>query len=119
MTFNPIDNGGASIGAGKVDTFNELQEIDFSTLDFDAIEKKASLFVKGTKFVAVGEEVKLVSVEKDGKIIYEDDGKMQFAGSQSELAEYKNEEDNAFKGFWGGFFGKPKSAFDRNKSNFA
>lgn len=118
MSFDPINDKSAAIGAGKADKVNELQEIDFSNLDFGEIEKRASIFVDKTKFVPVDEQVKLVSVEKNGKIIYEDEGKMQLANSQAELAEMKNEDDNAIKGFLGGFFGKSKSMFNKKDDNF-
>lgn len=106
MSFNPIDDNKPAMGAMAAGKMNELPEIDLAEIDFKEIEKKASIFVKDTKFVPVDEQVKLVSVEKNGKLIYEDEGRMQLANSQLDLAEMKNEDDTLIKGFLGGFFGK-------------
>lgn len=113
MSFNPIDDKKPVPGVKPVERISEIPELDLADVDFKEIEKKASIFVKDTKFVPVDEEVKLVSVEKNGKIIYEDDGKMQLANSQAELAEMKNEDDLNFTGLLGGFFGKSKSMFNK------
>lgn len=113
MSFNPIDDKKPAPGVKPMEKISEIPELDLADIDFKEIEKKASIFVKDTKFVPVDEEVKLVSVEKNGKIIYEDDGKMQLANSQAELAEMKNEEDFNLPGLLGGFFGKSKSMFNK------
>lgn len=118
MSFNPIDDNKPAMGAMAAGKMNELPEIDLAEIDFKEIEKKASIFVKDTKFVPVDEQVKLVSVEKNGKLIYEDECRMQLANSQLDLAEMKNEDDTLIKGFLGGFFGKSKSMFDKKDDNF-
>ena len=115
MSFDPIDNSKNIPGAKPADMSTDLPEFALADIDFAAIEIKASIFVKDTKFVPVDEQVKLVSVEKNG-IIYEDEGKMQLANSQTELAETKLDEDFNITGFFGGFFGK-KSMFNKKNDN--
>ena len=115
MSFDPIDNSKNIPGAKPADMPSDLPEFTLADIDFAAIEKKASIFVKDTKFVPVDEQVKLVSVEKNG-IIYEDEGKMQLANSQTELAENKLDEDFNITGFFSGFFGK-KSMFNKKNDN--
>ncbi len=118
-SFNPINDKNPLSGAMPVDKVNDLPEFDLADIDFKEIEKKASIFVKDTKFVEVDETVKLVDVAKNGKIIYEDNNGMKLADSQLDLAETMTEDDNAIKGFLGGFFGKSKSMFNKNNGNFA
>ncbi len=111
MSINPIDDKKNV----TLDKSADLPEFGLADIDFEAIEQKASIFVKDTKFVPVDEQVKLVSVEKNG-IIYEDDGKMQLVNSQTELAENKLDDDFNLSGFFGGFLGK-KSMFSTKKNN--
>ena len=93
MSFNPDNDRIVKLDTiTPVEKINELAELNSEEVDFQAIEQKASIFAKDAKFVPVDESVKLVSVEKNGKIIYENDGKMQLAESQLELAETKNDE---------------------------
>ena len=107
MSFNPDNDRIVNVDAiTPVEKINELTELNLEDVDFQAIEQKASIFIKDAKFVPVEESVKLISVEKNGKIIYENDGKMQLAESQLELAESKNDEPK-ISGFLG-FFGKSK-----------
>ena len=60
-------------------------------------------------------------LEKDGKkIIYEDNGQMHLAPSQTELAEefINSGEDKAkFSEIFGGFFGRSKSMFNNKKDD--
>lgn len=111
MSINPIDDKKNV----TLDKSADLPEFGLADIDFEAIEQKASIFVKDTKFVPVDEQVKLVSVEKNG-IIYEDDGKMQLVNSQTELAENKLDDDFNLSGFFGGFLGR-KSMFSNKKNN--
>ena len=64
MSFDPIDNSKNIPGAKPADMPADLPEFTLADIDFEAIERKASIFVKDTKFVPVDEQVKLVSVEK-------------------------------------------------------
>ena len=114
MSIDPIDNKSVS-GFNPADQNTELPEFGLAEIDFEAIEKKASIFVKDTKFVPVDEQVKLVNVKKNG-IIYDENGKMQLANSQTELAENKLDDDFNLSGFFGGFFGK-KSMFSKKQDN--
>ncbi len=117
MSFNPDNDKIVRVDAvTPVEKINELSELSSEDVDFQEIEKKASIFAKGAKFVPVDEAVKLVSVEKNGKIIYEDSGKMQLADSQLELAESKNE-DQKMSGFLG-FFGKSKAFGKKDDERF-
>ncbi len=101
----------------------ELPQIDFELSDStkEKLEKEASLFAK--KFVPANDDktVRLVEVAKDGKkIIYEDNGQMHLAPSQTELAEefINSGEDKAkFSEIFGGFFGRSKSMFNNKKDD--
>lgn len=107
MSFSPDNDRIVKIDTiTPVEKINELAELNLEEVDFSAIEQKASIFSKDAKFVPIEESVKLVSVEKNGKIIYENEGRMQLAESQLELAESKN--DELKKSDFLGFFGKSK-----------
>ena len=80
------------------------------------LKKKASIFVKDAKFTPVDEAVKLVSVEKNGKIIYEDQGRMQLVESQQDLAQLKN--DTPLTSGLLGFFGKSKTFGKKDDDRF-
>lgn len=117
MSFNPDNDRIVKLDTiTPVEKINELAELNSEEVDFQAIEQKASIFAKDAKFVPVDESVKLVSVEKNGKIIYENDGKMQLAESQLELAETKNDEQK-MSGFLG-FFGKSKAFGKKDDDRF-
>ena len=114
----PINGKDPYQGSQPVDKV-DLPELNLGDVDFAEIEKKASIFTQGAKFTPVDESVKLVSVEGDGKLIYEDEGEMHLVDSQQELAEIKNKDDNSIKGFFGGFFGNSKSMFSKKNDDLA
>lgn len=117
MSFSPDNDRIVKIDTiTPVEKINELAELNLEEVDFSAIEQKASIFAKDAKFVPIEESVKLVSVEKNGKIIYENEGRMQLAESQLELAESKND-DFKTSGFLG-FFGKSKTFGKKDDDRF-
>lgn len=112
MSFNPDNGKIAKVdNVTPVEKINELAELNWEDIDLQEIEEKASIFVRDAKFTPI-DGVKLVSVEQNGKIIYEDDGKMQLVESQYDLAQMKTDGTLPTSSGLFGFFGKSK-AFGR------
>lgn len=107
MSFNPDSGKIAGVDSvTPVEKFNDLTEFSLDDVDFKEIEERASIFVREAKFSPIDKQVKLVSVEEDGKLIYEDEGRRQLAQSQYDLAEGKNYKPEELGLL--GFFGKSK-----------
>lgn len=118
MSFNP-DNGKIVKvdSVTSVEKINELAELNLDDIDFQEIERRASIFTKHANYVPVDEKsVRLVSVEDNGKLIYEDYGRMQLADSQQELAESKYVENKRIP--MPKFFGKSKAFGNKDDDQY-
>ena len=111
MSFNPDNGKIAKVDAiTSIDQINNLAELGLADVDLNEIEERASIFAQEAKFLPIDKQIKLVSVEEDGKLVYEDEGRRQLARNQYDLAEGKNykPEELGLLGFFGKskFFGK-------------
>lgn len=108
------------LGGKNIGKIGDLPEFGFSEFDFKEVEQRASIFIKGNNFFPVNETVKLVDVQKDGKLVYEDgNGEVFTANSQHELAELHERDTFKMPGFFGGIVDKAKSIFSTDDGNFA
>ena len=117
MSFNPDSGKIAGVEAiTPIEKINDLTEFSLDDVDFKEIEERASIFVREAKFLPTDSTVKLVSVEEDGKLIYENDGRRQLANSQYDLAEGKEYKPEALGLL--GFFGKSKIFGKKDDNQF-